>query len=342
MKFMKKIYVFCLVLSLFIVKVQALHLTLSNEMGSVGTQVVVKLTANDVTNLIATQFSINFNPSVLQYVSASTTNPAALGYKVGINNTALGQIGCLWIDPALVGVSLANGTELMRITFTIIGGGGTTSSVSITDTPTPYKGLDSRLAYTRATSTAGSVAISVVLPICLQYFTAKWRNPKTTDLVWQTASETNAAKFAIEQGTNGTNFQTIGEVKAKGSSTTPEYYSFTHENTASPINYYRLKMVDIDGYFEYSNIVSISQDADKQFSINNIGEELVIKGLEASAEFDIVLTDRLGRIVFSRKNRSNTEGGIVQPINNVAFGIYVASVRSKSSIQSAKVLIKNK
>jgi Cohesin domain len=340
MKFMKKIYVLCLILSLFTAKVQALHLTLSNETGSVGTQVVVKLTANDF-NIIATQFSINFNPSVLQYVSTSITNPAALGYKVGINNIALGQIGCLWIDPALVGLSLANGTELMRVTFTIIGGGGTTSSLSITDTPTPYKGLDGRLAYTRATSSAGGVVIPAVLPIDLQSFTAKWRNPMATDLVWQTASETNAAKFAIEQGTNGTTFQTIGEVKAKGSSTTPQYYSFTHDNPTDPINYYRLKMVDTDAQFKYSKTLAVNAETKGLIAVQKRGNQLVINGLEANSEVDISVTDMMGRVVFSSKKPTNTEGVLTATMPYLMSGMYVFTVQSKQNLQFTKFLWTN-
>lgn len=338
---MKKIYILCLLLSLFTAKIQAIHLTLSAETGSVGTQVVVKLTANDLTNIIATQFSINFDPSVLQYVANSKTNLDPLGYTIGTSNTATGQIGGLWIDPALAGVSLANGAELMQITFNIIGGAGTTSRISVGNTPTPFRALDGGLAYTRATSTAGSVAISAVLPIDLQSFTAKWRSPATIELMWQTASETNAAKFDIEQGTNGTTFQTIGEVKAKGSSTTPQYYGFTHDNPTRSINYYRLKMVDVDSKFKYSKTIAVNAEIKQFVVIQKHNNQLIINGLDAEIDVDISVSDVMGRVLFSSKKTTNTEGSLTASMPYLTAGIYIFTALSKQNFQCTKFLWTN-
>ena len=256
-KTMKKIYLLSFFISLFTAQLKAVELQLSNETASIGSQNTMVLTTKDFTNVIGIQFSINFDPSVLEYVSHTTSNPVAIGYEFGTNNTASGQIAGLWIDPALTGLSVSDNIELMRITFKIIGGVGTTTPVTISDTPTPFVALDGGLAYATTTFVNGSVTVASVLPIDLQFFTAKLRNLTTTDLAWQTATETNAAKFDIEQGTNGTNFQTIGAIKAKGISTTPQYYSFAHEHPASPINYYRLKMVDTDAKFKYSKVIAV-------------------------------------------------------------------------------------
>jgi hypothetical protein len=338
---MKKIYALCMALCLFTVRVQAIQLILSSETGSVGTQAVLKLTTKDFTNVIAMQFSINFNPAVLQYDAISVSNPAPLGYKIGTNNTATGQLGFLWIDPALTGVSNSDNTELMQITFNIIGGAGTTSKVTISNTPTPFKALDGGLAYTGTTSVSGSVVISSILSIDLQSFTAKWRNPTTTDLVWQTASENNAAHFAIEQATDGTSFQTIGTIKAKGTSTTPQYYSFTHENPEAARQYYRLKMVDADAQFKYSKILTVDGGKKGILTVQKRGNQLILNGLETNSEMGISVADMMGRILFSAKKRSNTEGSLSEPMLHLLSGIYIVTAQSKQNQQSIKFLWTN-
>jgi hypothetical protein len=336
---MKKIYLLSFFICLFASQLKAVELQLSNETGSKGSQVTMKLTTKDFTNVIGVQFSINFDPAVLQYVSHTTTNPVATGYDFGTNNTALGQIAGVWIDPALIGLSVSDNIELMRVTFKIIGGLGTTSPVTISDTPTPFVALDGGLAYATTTFVNGSVSVASVLSTDLSSFTAKWYNQTSTDLAWQTASEKNTAYFAIEQSATGANFQTIGEVKAKGTTSTPQYYGFIDNNPFKGVNYYRLKIVDNDNQFDYSKIISINRDNEKPFSIQKTGNKLIIKGLEADLEADILLSDVLGRVIFAQKNRANTEGGLILSLTDVPFGIYVVSVKSKQQIQSAKILI---
>ena len=271
---MKKIYLLSFFISLLASQLKAVELQLSNETASLGSQISMPLTAKNFTNVIGIQFSINFDPSVLQYVSHTTSNPVAAGYDFGTNNTASGQIAGLWIDPALTGLSISDNTELIRVTFKIIGGVGTTTNVTISDTPTPFVAIDGGLAYSPTSFTNGSVAIVSVLPIDLQSFTAKWHNQTSTDLVWQTVTETNAAYFAVEQSATAANFQTIGVIKAKSISTTPQYYSFTHEHPASPINYYRLKMVDTDAKFKYSKVIAVNGGTKGLIDVQKQGKEV--------------------------------------------------------------------
>src|SRR5690606_7905810 len=71
---------------------------------------------------------------------------------------------------------------------------------------------------------------------------------------WQTTGETNTAHFEMEHGTDGDNFEMIGKVNTSGNNRTGNNdYSFNDYNPASGINFYRLKMVDKDGEFTYSN-----------------------------------------------------------------------------------------
>jgi trimeric autotransporter adhesin len=104
-------------------------------------------------------------------------------------------------------------------------------------------------------------ASSGTLPLNLLTFKGKLQGNNTTLLEWETSSEVNTAFFTVERSIDGSTFNSIGDVTARGNGTTKTKYPFT-DNTisslASAVIYYRLKMVDRDGSFKYSGIVSIA------------------------------------------------------------------------------------
>jgi hypothetical protein len=77
-------------------------------------------------------------------------------------------------------------------------------------------------------------------------------------LNWTTSLEIGSKNFVVEKSANGKDFSAIGEVEAAGSTYLKSSYSFTDNSTAVGAAYYRLKMVDIDGGFEYSKIVYLN------------------------------------------------------------------------------------
>ncbi len=101
-----------------------------------------------------------------------------------------------------------------------------------------------------------TVAMGAPLPIELISFTAK-KEQQTTALEWVTASELNNEKFLVERSSDGLLFRVIGEVLGKGTTYEPNNYKFLDLTPAIGINYYRLKQIDHDGQYEYSNVVSI-------------------------------------------------------------------------------------
>ncbi|WP_462249367.1 T9SS type A sorting domain-containing protein [Ekhidna sp.] len=81
------------------------------------------------------------------------------------------------------------------------------------------------------------------------------------ELVWITAQEINNEKFEIEYSNDGLTFDQVGVVAGSGNSNAPIEYSFVHNDLRSGFNYYRLKQVDFNGDFEYSEIKRISLGA---------------------------------------------------------------------------------
>lgn len=77
------------------------------------------------------------------------------------------------------------------------------------------------------------------------------------DLNWITKTETNNSHFEIERSVDGIHFEKIGKIEGHGTINTEVSYIFKDRNPLSNVSYYRLKQVDFDGQFEYSDIVSI-------------------------------------------------------------------------------------
>lgn len=100
---------------------------------------------------------------------------------------------------------------------------------------------------------------NAILPVELVSFTAYHERAQNRNtLVWTTASEKNADRFEIEKSADGKKWDYAGEQSASGNSTQPVSYSFHDYSPWSGDNYYRLKMIDEDGTFEYSRMISVS------------------------------------------------------------------------------------
>lgn len=100
--------------------------------------------------------------------------------------------------------------------------------------------------------------VSIVLPVKLISFAAKAIDNTHADLRWLTAEERNADYFQLERSTDSRYWQAVGQVKAAGNSTDQRAYTFLDEGLYSPGQpttfYYRLQIVDLDGYTEYSDV----------------------------------------------------------------------------------------
>ena len=110
---------------------------------------------------------------------------------------------------------------------------------------------------------AGIPSAQGTLPIELLSFTGKLQS-ENVKLNWSTAFEQNSRGFEIEKSLDGVNFKKIGFVAGAGNSNATRSYSFTDPQRAVEFNYYRLKLLDIDNKFEYSDVVLVKNAFGKQ------------------------------------------------------------------------------
>ncbi len=99
--------------------------------------------------------------------------------------------------------------------------------------------------------------IGMPLPVELTTFTG-YNDGDKNILNWITASELNTDRFEIEKSNQPQQWINIGSVQAAGNSNTPRTYTFNDIHPAIGDNYYRLKMMDLDGTFKYSNVINIT------------------------------------------------------------------------------------
>jgi trimeric autotransporter adhesin len=178
----------------------------------------------------------------------------------------------------------------------------------------------------------------LLIPVTLTSFEAAPIN-KDVVLNWQTSQEINSDHFEIERSSDGINFTSIGRMFAAGSSNSQRQYTFT-DNHPNYLNYYRLKMVDKDGKFDYSKIVFVKFADDNIFQL---GQNLVTSSLNvnisttASNPAMITIYDFSGKEVI----QLNAKQGL-QSINvsRLASGKYIISLRTKEGQTYTRTFVK--
>jgi hypothetical protein len=102
-------------------------------------------------------------------------------------------------------------------------------------------------------------------------------------LFWTTTEEINFELFEVERSLDTRTWFKIGKVKSKGGNGTFVTYRFTDNALAIGDTYYRLKMIDRDGSYEYSAIKSLRRDFGNTKVVvypNPVSTELSIRSAE--------------------------------------------------------------
>jgi hypothetical protein len=125
-----------------------------------------------------------------------------------------------------------------------------------TYTRTDYNASNSQYSHTLSASITNIPNSSgEPLPVELTSFTARAVG-SAVNLNWETATEVDNNGFDVERNSTGT-WQKIGFVEGHGTANSPKYYTFTDKSVTGNKIQYRLRQVDNDGAFEYSNVVEV-------------------------------------------------------------------------------------
>lgn len=91
--------------------------------------------------------------------------------------------------------------------------------------------------------------VNIVTPVKLNFFKASYFG-EGASLFWNVENEINFKEYIVERSTDGINYETIDNIEARNSKS----YEFKVGKLNEGNNYFRLKMVDTDGKYEYSNV----------------------------------------------------------------------------------------
>lgn len=169
------------------------------------------------------------------------------------------------------------------------------------------------------------------LPIELVKFNCLILPDKNIALKWITATEMNSHYFDIERSSDGLDFNKIGNVQAAGNSYTTTHYLFNDTNPLSKISYYRLKAVDVDGSYKYSDICSVSlDDLGNGISIypnpTNSSITIDFTNIDAISSQDYEITDITGKKI--EVPYALLADKITIDLSNLQSGIYFIEVKT--------------
>jgi trimeric autotransporter adhesin len=172
------------------------------------------------------------------------------------------------------------------------------------------------------------------LPIRLLSFAAK-QVDKVVNLNWRTSTETNFSHFEIQKSEANKEFGTIGKVTGNNQSN----YNFTDTNPTEGNNYYRLKMVDLDGSSAFSKTISVNYEKNGYYlSIENPAKngEFMIKANYPKPSFSMVNSIGKKLEILVTEFDKNT---FKIKVKNTTTGIYFLSLESEGKLLVSKVLM---
>lgn len=138
-----------------------------------------------------------------------------------------------------------------------------------------------------------------VLPVELIDFYATRTEERRVKCNWITASERNNSHFVVERSSDGSLFEEIGMLNAAGTSNEILTYEMIDENPLQGLAYYRLKQVDFDGQFSYSQVRKVDGSVSDAYTLypNPASNWATLTAIDKNVSISIVTSD--GRIIDS-------------------------------------------
>jgi len=188
----------------------------------------------------------------------------------------------------------------------------------------------------------------IPLPVKLMSFTGTYKNNGAL-LNWTAENQVNFSGYAIERSKDGITYESIAMVNKQGTGLERQQYQYL-DNLAQEngnVYYYRLRMMDLDDKFTYSNVIMIRRDGLKpglSISPNPIlsgGPATVRFETESKGLVEVRIADMNGRILLRQQNQVNEGANSIalKDLNRLQPGMYMLQVIDGQGIQSAKISV---
>jgi len=177
------------------------------------------------------------------------------------------------------------------------------------------------------------------MPVRLVSFTGQQLNGQA-QLKWQSSSEENTSHFEVERSADGKHFSQVLTKKAQGNSASLVSYNAIDNSPLAGTSYYRLKMVDLDGTFEYSKLVAVSAEGTllaKAYPNPSKGNGVSIIAGDGSKLVLKAVSDLFGKQVSYQAGSSSAEGVQINFTQPLPAGFYVATLAGSDNGLLVKV-----
>jgi len=305
------------------------------------------------TTLVNTDYAIEQLPTPAGGSQGPLTNPQGVNFFTvdpaiftATDNDGSPTTLRITAFPANISSITINGTNYTSgswpgggVTVPVNGSGNPTQTIDIdpvdgytTIVTIPFVSVDN--ATRESTSSAvATIYFGSVLPVELTRFSGQTIDNRYNHLDWITSAEMNNNHFELERSADGMSFEKIGEVAGHGTSQEAHSYAFDDVNPMNGVNYYRLKQVDNDGTYSYSNVVPLTitstQTLDVSLNPNVTRDNFNVEINTEEAHYGyLTITDIQGRVI-NQINISINQGKTILPLNqlsNQAAGLYLIRI----------------
>jgi hypothetical protein len=191
----------------------------------------------------------------------------------------------------------------------------------------------------------GEIHYDEFVPVELVSFTAAVIDNDVT-LNWETATEINNSGFQVEKKSNG-EYEAIGFVPGFGTTTEPRSYSFTDAGVQSGYYTYRLKQIDLDGTFEYSDEIQVEVTIPDVFALeqnypNPFNPSTRIDfSLAVDSKVSLKVFDVLGQEVATLINSDLVAGShnVEFSAANINSGVYFYILQAGDNVETKKMVL---
>ena len=175
------------------------------------------------------------------------------------------------------------------------------------------------------------------LPVKLNYFAAE-KQRASVKLTWSSSLESNSKEYIVERSLNGLQFQTIGKISANGR---PSSYQLIDQSPNSGNNYYRLKMVDLDGKSDFSKTIRIRFDIELLITIKpNPATSFVMVTMDRQLPAaSVSIYNQQGALVKQLTRSFGANQPSIIDVTGLAKGIYILQLKSGEITRTEKLIV---
>lgn len=179
------------------------------------------------------------------------------------------------------------------------------------------------------------------LPVTMLYFKIQDVSTSGIELRWATATEKNFEYFQVERAGSDLNFEAIGNVNSAGGLNIATSYTYLDNTPLNGKNYYRLKIVDLDGAYEYTGVIVAESTVTSKENVKVyptiIDDSFTV---ELNGEFampvKMMLVDAAGNTIY--QSTLDATASTVEVPSNMKTGTYLVRLFTSDGQKAVRVL----